>query len=847
MRKGGLFLSGVFAISAFFLSLGPSSVSFSVTHHPENALPSTTLTALADPSEEPYFCSTDGVKCGIISDIAALLGKESGTTITMLPVTTYAEYQAHLQAMDFDLLLNASDLLLDGSDALRSDLKKNYDLTDSYLNVSYSKAILRNNTKSLTGIACLGENSMAGLYTRSFYYANQVTPYSTMDEALQAVKNEECYAAIINSIYAQKLQNEDIRSLYSFTRLSEGSLKLKIAVKHADDGLLLQALNGAIAATSEDRFNAIVSRYSHFVKPDPTLLDQIYLNPLPYSLGLASLLLVLIAIIFIIFYSGRRKAIVLANHEFERFIAYVCQTNQAVFEVNLQTRLMNHYQMKGNQVKNIQQPFTFEDTFLANVHPEEKALVEQMLSEENLHRLITTGGEESFEARLSTGNGLYFWSYIIVQGVLPSHAQPENFMVFIRSIDEQKQKDAHAKLLLQNAVQQAETANKSKGEFLARMSHEIRTPLNAIIGLATIARHYEDDPSKVDDCLGKIDSSSKVLLSLINDILDMSAIENNKMKLTSLPFDLAATLANLRDIYLPQCRGKKIVLKTHFDIPDAFLVGDELRVSQIFLNLLSNAYKFTGENGEIDFEASRSSVLEKKAYYRFLVKDNGVGMSEEMQKRLFKPFEQENAETAQKYGGFGLGLSIVKSLVEMMGGTISAVSSQNQGTAFTVDLPFLLNGEQPKAIPAEKKTPTAAAYDFKGARILLVEDNAINREIACELLKMVHLVCDCASNGQEAVAAFSAAKEGDYRLILMDIQMPVMNGYEATKAIRALERKDAKNIPIYAMTANAYSEDVTHALSAGMNGHIAKPIDPPTLYRTIAEALTPTEGKLAAK
>lgn len=836
MRRLWAYLTCLLALSTSFLSAGSSLAEASPIRHCENTASTTTLRALADPSEEPYFCSVDGVQMGILSDIAALLGKKSNRSIELLPVTTYADYEEHLLAKDYDLLLNASDLL-------SADLLSGYDLTASYLGVSYSKAILRSGTASLTTIACLGENTMAGVYARSFYYANQITVFGTMNECLSAVKDQTCYAAIVNSIYAQKLQNEDIRSAFSYSKLSESTLKLKVAVKHADDQLLLTALNSAIASTNEDTFNAIVSRYSHFVKPTPSLLDQFYLNPTPYAIGIASLILLLLAFIFVIFYSGRRRAMVLANHEFERFITYVCQTNEAVFEVNLQNRTMSQYQLEKGQVKNIKEPFSLNGAFLDKVAPEDQAMVAEEMKEESLRHLIASGGEKAFEARLDKGNGTFIWTYVIIQGIPATRAQPSNYMVFIRSIDEQKQKDAYAKSLLQNAVNQAETANKSKSEFLARMSHEIRTPLNAIIGLSTIARHYEDDPKKVDNCLTKIDSSSKVLLSLINDILDMSAIENNKMKLAASPFNLRTTLENIRDIYQPQCANKKIALNAKFDVPDPLVVGDELRVSQILLNLLSNAYKFTPENGEIQFEAQSTSHQEGKAYYRFLIKDNGVGMSEEMQKRLFKPFEQENAETAQKYGGSGLGLSIVKSLVQMMGGTISALSALNQGTTFTIDLPFALAPEKPLETAEDKKQLASDAYDFHGAHVLLAEDNAINREIAVELLKMVHIVTDCASNGEEAVAMFSASKEGEYQLILMDIQMPVMNGYEATKVIRASQRKDGKSVPIFAMTANAYPEDVTHALSFGMNGHIAKPIDPPTLYRTIADALKVASSK----
>lgn len=596
-KLGGLLL-GLLSLCFSSVPVGSPSLAPSPTLRQASLTSSTTLYALADPSEAPYFCSVDGEQMGILSDIAALLGQKSKQTIEMLPVTTYEDYEARFKANDYDLLLNASDGF---SDVLPSG----FGLTSSYLSVSYSKVTLRNPTKSPTMVACLGDYSMAGIYARSFYYANQIKAYATIDETLNAVKSEDCYAAIVNSIYAQKLQNEDIRSAYSFTQLSDYSLKLKIAAKDAN---VLNALNTAIAATGEDVFSIIVSRYSHFLKPTPTFFDQIYLNPLPYSLGFCSLLLLFIGAIVILLVLSRRKAMVLANQEFERFITYVCQNNEAVFEVNLQSQVMNHYLLEGKKVKTVQQSFSLEQDFLDLIHPDERPAVEQEVSDATLKNLIATGSKKSLEARIKDGKGGYLWSFIIIQGIPSSRSQPANLMIFIHSIDEQKQKDAHAKDLLQNAVSQAETANKSKSEFLARMSHEIRTPLNAIIGLATIARQYDDDPKKIDDCLSKIDSSSQVLLNLINDILDMSAIENHKMKLASVPFDLSTTLENLKDIYVAQCSKKKITLSTHFDIPDAMVIGDELRVSQILLNLLSNAFKFTDEHGKVTFEASRTSV-----------------------------------------------------------------------------------------------------------------------------------------------------------------------------------------------------------------------------------------------
>lgn len=827
MLKLGLIGIPLLAVSLF---VSPAPAQSSIQRKADST---TVLKALADPLEEPYYCAIDDNPVGILPEIAALFEEQCDFQIQFINVKDYGDYQAHLEAKDFDLLFDASDLL-------DSAYLKGYDLTNSYMNISYSKVTYKNSTKSLSNIASLGANSMVGLYTRMFYYSEQCITYSDVSSCLEAVKNETCYATVVNSVYAEKLQNEDIRNTYSFAKLSENPLAVKIAVKHEEGNATLSALNAAIAGVSNDTYNSIVSRYSLFVKPTLGFFDQVYLNPLPYIAATAGFFLLFAVVIYFLGYAGKRRATARANLEFERFITYVCQTNEAVYEVNLQNRTMNQYQIVNRKVKNLTTPFSEESDLIAKVHPDDQALVREAVSPVKIALLIQEGAQASFEVRLQNPYKAYFWALIIIQGILPSHQQPENFMVFIRSINEQKEKEAHAKALLQDAVSQAETASKSKSEFLARMSHEIRTPLNAIIGLATIARHYEGDPEKVDDCLGKINSSSKVLLSLVNDILDMSAIENNKIKIAAAEFNLTETMKGLYDIYEPQCRGKDIELLTRFDVPDPLLIGDQLRLSQILLNLLSNAYKFTPSGGHITLAVARSSSNENRAYYRFQVIDNGVGMSDEMKKRLFKPFEQESAETAQKYGGSGLGLSIVKSLVVMMGGTISVDSHVGQGTVFTVDLPFLVS----QSASSSSSTPSLTSenepektYDFKGARVLLAEDNAINREIAIELLKMVHLEVDCAQDGQEALQLFAGSDEGYYQAILLDLQMPIMDGYEACRHIRKLPRPDAQRIPIFAMTANAYSEDVTRVLAAGMNGHIAKPVDPPLLYQTLANAI----------
>lgn len=388
------------------------------------------------------------------------------------------------------------------------------------------------------------------------------------------------------------------------------------------------------------------------------------------------------------------------------------------------------------------------------------------------------------------------------------------------------------------AVAQANHANQAKSQFLARMSHEIRTPMNAIVGLTELAKHRKEEPQQVGEYLDKIETSSKVLLGIINDVLDMSAIESDKMKIAQEPFVLREILKSIFTVYSTQCKQKGIEFEMNLDaIRDNYLKGDGLRLNQILLNLISNAYKFTPKGGKITVTVTELSMQEQKAYYKFLIEDTGEGMTQEMLGRLFMPFEQEGADTAQKHGGSGLGLSIAKNLVELMGGSISCQSEKGKGTTFAVSIPFVLDEDAvvKSKITEDTQSPLSPEeeYDFGGRRVLLAEDTEINAEIAKELLELVNMNVDHAWNGKEAVDMFAAAKPGTYTAVLLDVQMPIMNGYEAVTAIRALDHPDSAKIPIYAMTANAFSEDISAALNAGMNGHIAKPIDTKILYEIL--------------
>jgi len=387
---------------------------------------------------------------------------------------------------------------------------------------------------------------------------------------------------------------------------------------------------------------------------------------------------------------------------------------------------------------------------------------------------------------------------------------------------------------LQLAVQRETKANLAKREFLFNMSHDIRTPMNAIIGFTALAQTHIDDRGQVEDYLKKISVSSQHLLSLINDVLDMSRIESGKVTLEAKPVHLPELVHELRDIIQAVVSKKDLSLTLDtVGVENEDIIADPLRLEQILINVLANAVKFTPDGGQISlWIVQKDTAPAGYADFEFHIKDNGIGMSEEFQKHIFEQFARERTSTVSKIQGTGLGMAITKSLVDMMGGGITVKSEQGKGSEFTISLRFPIGEAKTGQTP-----PAAKASASAGKKLLVVEDNELNLEIASTLLKEAGFAVDTAENGKIAVEKVEAASADRYDLILMDIQMPEMDGYEATRRIRALPDTKKAALPIVAMTANAFEDDRKNALRAGMNGHIAKPLDIQKLFQVLSELL----------
>ena len=434
-------------------------------------------------------------------------------------------------------------------------------------------------------------------------------------------------------------------------------------------------------------------------------------------------------------------------------------------------------------------------------------------------------------------NGARRWENLSILCLRREGGVPVGVLYAIQDVTVLKERELEIRAAMQEASDAAQAANRAKSDFLARMSHDIRTPMNAIMGMTAVAAMHLDEPERLKDCLNKITIASRHLLALINNVLDMSKIESGKATLDEAPFAVPDVIQSVQTIIQPQADKKDQRLEVVTEaLEHPAVLGDAPRIQQVLVNILGNAVKFTPEGGHITFSVRElSSTVQGTGCYRFVCRDNGVGMDEQFIQTIFEPFTRAEDSVSRNIEGTGLGMSISRSIVQMMEGDIRVESEPGQGSTFTVEIHLKLQDAR-QAAPAGEEPELAediAEPSFQGRRVLLVEDNELNREIADELLSAMGVTVEQAEDGRQALDMVSQSPPRYYDLVLMDVQMPVMNGYEAARAIRTLGRPDAGALPIVAMTANAFAADIRAALDAGMNDHLAKPVEVAKLAQTL--------------
>lgn len=478
------------------------------------------------------------------------------------------------------------------------------------------------------------------------------------------------------------------------------------------------------------------------------------------------------------------------------------------------------------------------DLMLRFVHPDDRAQFYANTRREKVVQASNENRTQIVKFRIVKGPDDYVYYQLYFVPLRDSAGKLTGVVAGMKNVDSEVRKEMQDRQELEAARYAAESASRAKTAFLFNMSHDIRTPMSAILGYTDVAIKHRDDRVKVDDSLEKIKTAGGHLLNLINDILEMSRIESDKLEISEEPSDIRKLIEGVDHMSSSLAIPKSVEFKTEVgNIENPYVYSDELHANEVLINLTSNAIKYTPAGGKVWFRVNQiSPVIDGKTTFRFDVEDNGVGMSEEFQQHLYEAFEREKTSTVSKQQGAGLGLSIVKKIVDLAGGSIKVKSKENVGTTFTIEMPMRVMDENAIQKYEESNKPIdiiEEEFGFENKKVLLVEDNAMNREIATEILEDVGLIIDTAEDGALALKAIKEKGIDYYDFVLMDIQMPVMDGYEATKAIRALPGGD--KVTVIALSANAFEEDIQQSVQIGMNAHVAKPIDVNILFKTMKE------------
>jgi len=561
----------------------------------------------------------------------------------------------------------------------------------------------------------------------------------------------------------------DYTNRLQYTILPDYMFSLAIGVNNSEDHRLLSILNKGVNSISTSYIQGIMLEESTNIKQQTSLIAFAYDYPMLMLFVIIFMVIGFFAILLLIIMNRVQKNKLLASAEMGRFIGYVCESYETVVEVNLKERQKTTYRMEDNvlkEEKEVHQPFD-RAYFEKIVHEEDVDKMTDAFADTTIDQMIREGGSEQYlECQVRDDAGAYNWYSYIIKAVPKDIQHPRNFVVFKKNIQQSKMKEEEQKQVLRDALEAAKSASAAKGQFLSKMSHEIRTPLNAVTGYMSIAKDSADNSSKMMHCIENSDTAAKHLLNIINDVLDISSIENGKMKIAHEEFELKGQLTAISNMFFNQAKGKGVKFQVLLhSVIEEWVIGDSLRVNQILMNLLSNALKFTPEGGKVTLSVTQVNADEKNIFMKFAVQDTGIGMSEEYQKRLFQPFEQESAVTAQKYGGSGLGLSITYNLIQMMGGSIEVISKRDEGSTFVVSLHFERCFREQENMNIQ--------HDYAHVRALIMDENEETCVYTKSLLKRCKVKNDVVTTKEAAIKQLKRRMESEYQynMCIMDWDM----------------------------------------------------------------------------
>jgi len=927
-------------------------------------------------TEPLAYVQEDGAYNGIYVKLLEYLRNTTGLNLTLRPISRSQNWKALLQSGELDFYVGASENFVRQDDELYAT-----SAILEYENVLIMQRSCVFDALDAPVIALTQGRSYWMNYLPELLHKDiEVQYYTNARQCLLAVARGDADATLINNLeFNYQSKNNRFADLIQWQDFQSPS-EVGLVTTTAPDSPMFSIVNKAIKQLSPDFTSSVISSHLNMPYDSYTLTDQLYASRLVLSTVSISILSIVIILVVMWLARRRQQAAEKAVQKREKYqlqiLAALSQDYSVIYYVDLDR----------NQSKAVRQEKGLRDTpdtDVPRVHQYSEAMqsfLSTYVQPDTKDSLLELCDPQAVICRFQEEKG-----FTVRYRILPNHRNQEFFemhfvdvseneqehamVLGIRCVDEAVHEEQTQKQLLQDALEAANRASAAKSDFMSKMSHDIRTPMNAIIGMTAIAAAHAENPDRVRDALSKISSSSRHLLGLINEVLDMSKVESGTISLTAEEFSLSDLLNSMLLMIQPQIQAHGHHLQVHIqDIQHENVIGDSLRIQQVFLNLMSNAVKYTPDGGKINFTVREQAVSTRSTgCYEFIVEDNGIGMSEEYLAHIFEPFSRAEDLRTSKIQGTGLGMAITQNIVHMMNGNITVESQLGKGSKFTVTiylslkdaqdidtseladlsvlvvddddcacqslctmldeigmrsegctsgqdavaavqramntaLPFyaaILDWEMPgmdgldtaraikrlvgdtlpiiilsaydwsdiemearaagvdaflskpvfksglirvfKSLRNETPEDTSQTSplepllqnDFSGRRVLLVEDNDLNREIAREVLEMAGLTVEEAENGQIGVDMFSASEAGYYSLILMDIQMPIMNGYDAAAAIRALKHPDALRIPILAMTANAFVEDIQAAKAAGMNEHLAKPID----FETLSSAL----------